>query len=101
METDEKEYVILYDRLMDPDILKKLLGREVGLDIFMDYLSTDVINKYRLNNVIHCNKAVMIVKLHKKDLDILDQYYELMIDTDRIAIYNSGKICWIYLPTHK
>ena len=41
------EYIILYDRLRDPDILNRLLKRNVYMDIEIAYLDVNWIYQYK------------------------------------------------------
>lgn len=95
MENTE-EYVILYDRLRDPDVLCKLLGRDVYKDISVEYLDIKWLYKYHLYQLNHLN-SILKLKLTENDLAELDKYYGCMYTADRVATVLFGKVCWVYI----
>lgn len=94
------EYIILYDRLRDPDILNRLLKRNVYMDIEITYLDVNWIYQYKLFP-LNQYKSVLKLKPVEGDLEILDRYYGNMDSTERIATVLLGKVCWVYIDNNK
>ena len=94
------EYIILYDRLRDPDILNRLLKRNVYMDIEIAYLDVNWIYQYKLFQLNQYN-SVLKLRLVDGDLEILDRYYGNMDSTERIATVLLDKVCWVYIDNNK